>query len=316
MRYLARLSAKAIEQAPEKAAHASAHIEKKVLACNPFLEAFGNATTLRNDNSSRFGKFLQIEYDGPRIIGARMEHYLLEKARVVDPHEGERNYHMFYLLCSGATEAERKLLSLTSAKDYRYLAKSGTLVVDTIDDKEWMQEVRDTLKDVEIDSTLQTEIFKVLAGILHLGNVDFVPGPTDDDPCTLKNPAVAKTAGELLGASPLPQKLLERLVTVKGRQSSYRVQLNAPEAEKGRDALSKAIYEALFSWIVSKVNEKLGSGRGNSAFIGILDIFGFELFKINSFEQLCINYANEKLQNLFNLHIFVMEQEQYKAEGR
>lgn len=322
MRYLAQLSGRYVEKRRkasivkgESKAEDSMNVEARVLACNPFLEALGNATTLRNDNSSRFGKFLQIEYDGGRIIGARVEHYLLEKARVVAPHEGERNYHMFYLLCAGATEEEKKELGLLPPEKFSYLNRSSKTVVETIDDKEWMDEIRVSLRDVGIDEKQQREMYRVVAGILHMGNVVFRPAAAEEDPATIENGDVAALAGELLGAKGLPQKLLERIVTVKGRTSTYCVQLNAVEAEKGRDALAKATYEALFTWVISQINKELSAKTEKTAFIGILDIFGFELFQVNSFEQLCINYANEKLQNLFNHHIFEMEQEQYKAEG-
>jgi myosin heavy subunit len=323
MRFLATLSERYCERNKLRDSSGkteeTASIEKKVLDCNPFLEAFGNAKTVRNDNSSRFGKFTKIEYDGGRIIGARIRHYLLEKARVVAPQHSERNYHIFYQVVRGATTAERAELKLGAPEEYFYLYNNGIAVtsVEGVNDAEEFMDVRSALRTVGIQDETQGEMWRLIAALLHLGNVKF-----SEAPCTaggteafVTTPDVAALAGTLLGAPELPTKLVRRLMKVKGRSSAYEVALTERQAAVARDALSKTLYERLFTWLISKCNRILSSTAPSSAFIGILDIFGFEIFEINSFEQLCINYANEKLQNLFNHHIFVMEQAQYAADG-
>ena len=292
-------------------------IEKKVLDCNPFLEAFGNAKTARNDNSSRFGKFLKIEYSGGRILGARIRHYLLEKARVVWPNEGERNYHIFYQLTRGATAEERVDLALGGVEDYRYLTSGGmpSTFIEGVDDAQEFADVRSALTNVGIGKPLQRSIFTVVAGLMHLGNVTFRDEGKDGSEAVIVNQDEADAAAKLLGCPRLPEKLVRRLISVKGRTSSYEVNLNSKQSTVARDSLAKTVYERLFSWLISRTNGILTSRQPATAFVGILDIFGFEIFELNSFEQLCINYANEKLQNLFNHHIFVMEMEQYKTEG-
>jgi myosin V len=292
-------------------------IEKKVLDCNPFLEAFGNAKTARNDNSSRFGKFLKIEYTGGRILGARIRHYLLEKARVVWPNEGERNYHIFYQLTRGATAEERVDLALGGVEDYKYLTSGGmpATIIDGVDDAQEFSDVRSALTNVGIGKPLQRSIFTVVAGLMHLGNVTFRDEGKDSSEAVIANPNESAAAARLLGCPRLPEKLVRRLISVKGRTSSYEVNLNSKQSAVARDSLAKTIYERLFSWLIARTNGILTSRQPATAFVGILDIFGFEIFELNSFEQLCINYANEKLQNLFNHHIFVMEMEQYKTEG-
>jgi len=290
-------------------------IETKVLDCNPFLEAFGNAKTVRNDNSSRFGKFLKIEYDGGHILGARIRHYLLEKARVVSPQAGERNYHIFYQLARGATPTERKELKVGNVEDYAYLTSGGmeATFVDGVDDVAEFTDVRNALTAVGMVPELQKDMYRLISGLMHLGNVKFTENTAGE--AVLVNPDAAATAGELLGCPALPIKLVRRLMKVKGRRSAYDVALNAKQGAVSRDSLAKATYERMFSWLIYRTNLILTSKAPSSGFIGILDIFGFEIFQVNSFEQLCINYANEKLQNLFNHHIFVMEQEAYAAEG-
>lgn len=314
MRYLASLSELHCKQAlrRESAAAETIKIEKKVLDCNPFLEAFGNAKTVRNDNSSRFGKFLKIEYARGRILGASMRHYLLEKARVVSPNPEERNYHIFYQMCAGISDAERAEFELKRPEDYFYLHQSGCLTVDGIDDAQEFAEVREALTTVGIAPEEQHAMFRVLAGILHLGNVEFEDDSQDQ--ARVSNPEVAAKAAALFGNDMLPVKLVQRLMKVKGRGSAYTVHLSATKAAAARDALAKMVYERIFSWLIHKSNQCLSGSASNPEFIGILDIFGFEIFLVNSFEQLCINFANEKLQNLFNHHIFVMEQEMYKSE--
>lgn len=317
MRYLASISERYVKMVRRRSSaarvnEATVKIEKQVLDCNPFLEAFGNAKTVRNDNSSRFGKFLKIQYDGGRIMGADMEHYLLEKARVVQPCLDERNYHIFYQLIKGATPEETKSLELRPAEDFVYIR--DVTEVDHMDDAREFAEVRESMTSVGIMPDTQAKLWEVLAGLLHLGNVEF-DNEGGDSPAEVTNKEVCAVAERLLGADHLDSKLVTRMVNVQGRQSCYVVQLTPKQAEGARDALAKAVYEKMFGWLVSCVNTTLSAKKAMSGFIGILDIFGFEIFETNSFEQLCINFANEKLQSLFNHHVFVSEQEQYKAEG-
>ena len=187
--------------------------------------------------------------------------------------------------------------------------------VDGVDDAAEFNDARTALTDVGVALDVQLNIFRVVAGVMHLGNIKFRDTGPDGSDAVITNPASAEAAARLLGASRLPEKLVRRLISVKGRNSSYEVNLNAKQGAVARDSLAKTVYERLFSWLLARTNRILSSRQPASAFVGILDIFGFEIFELNSFEQMCINYANEKLQNLFNHHIFVMEMEQYAAEG-
>ena len=317
MRYLASISERYVAASRRRSSamkvnEETVKIEKQVLDCNPFLEAFGNAKTVRNDNSSRFGKFLKIQYDGGRIMGATMEHYLLEKARVVKPCVDERNYHIFYQLVRGADEDVKARLSLGACEDYKYI-RDVTHVAKMDDAREFV-DVQTAMTSVGITPDVQSSIWEILAGLLHMGNVTFT-NEGGDSPATVENKDVCALAAELLGASHLDSKLVTRMVNVQGRQSCYVVQLTPRQADAARDALAKAVYEKVFAWLVARVNNSLAATKPSSGFIGILDIFGFEIFKTNSFEQLCINFANEKLQSLFNHHVFEAEQAQYKEEG-
>ena len=317
MRYLASISERYVASARRRSSalrvnEATVKIEKQVLDCNPFLEAFGNAKTVRNDNSSRFGKFLKIQYDGGRIMGATMEHYLLEKARVVRPCLDERNYHIFYQLCRGADAEVKARLHLGEPEDYKYTRDVTT--VPGMDDAREFADVQSAMTSVGIREDVQQSMWGILAGLLHLGNVEFT-SEGGDSPAEVSNKDVSLVAEELLGTQHLDSKLVTRMVNVQGRQSCYVVQLTPRQAESARDALAKAVYEKMFAWLVARVNNSLAATKPSTGFIGILDIFGFEIFKVNSFEQLCINFANEKLQSLFNHHVFEAEQEQYKAEG-
>ena len=229
MRYLASISQRYVAQTKRRrssAARATAQtveIEAQVLACNPFLEAFGNAKTVRNDNSSRFGKFLKIEYEAGRIIGASMQHYLLEKARVVSPSDAERNYHIFYQLCRGATPQEVKDLELSEPEEFFYT--SGLTVVPKMDDVEEFKEVRESMSSVGITAEQQSNMWRILAGLLHLGNVEFETDPEDAPKARVTNPDVCETAGRLLGMSTatktLGASLVQRLVKAKGRAVSW-----------------------------------------------------------------------------------------------
>ena len=295
-----------------------ASIERKVLDCNPFLEAFGNAKTARNDNSSRFGKYTCIEYDGGRIAGARLRTFLLEKARVVRPARTERNYHVFYQLVRGASDEERQELLLGEVSDYTILNNETDIAASSVfgvDDSTELMSTRAALSTIGIPPREQHDLFRTLAAILHLGNVTFRRERSDIEDAAVHDVLSADVAGRLLGCTMLGSKLIHRLVRVRGRTSTYEVALTERQAAVARDSLAKSLYERVFGWLVGRTNEKLAARLPPSSFIGILDIFGFEIFERNSFEQLCINFANEKLQALFNHHIFIAEEELYHAEG-
>ncbi|XP_054842778.1 unconventional myosin-Vb isoform X2 [Eublepharis macularius] len=291
------------------------NIEEKVLASSPIMESIGNAKTTRNDNSSRFGKYIQIGFDKRyHIIGANMRTYLLEKSRVVFQAEDERNYHIFYQLCASSGLPEFKDLSLTCAEDFFYTAQGGDTSIDGVDDASDFEKTRQAFTLLGVKESHQMAIFKILAAILHLGNVDVQP-ERDGESCTiLKQDEHLHNFCRLLGVehSQMEHWLCHRkLVTTS---ETYIKTMSAQQAVNARNALAKHIYAQLFNWIVQHINKALYTTVKQHSFIGVLDIYGFETFEVNSFEQFCINYANEKLQQQFNLHVFKLEQEEYMKE--
>jgi hypothetical protein len=310
MTFLAYLSHTAVSER-QCSTEIATDMERKVLECNPFLEAFGNAKTLRNDNSSRFGKFIRIEYQQGRIAGIQLSHYLLEKCRLVKTSPQERNYHIFFQLINGLSRGERTKWYMPLDKKFRML--HGIPTIPGVDDAAEFGVVRNALSVVGVSDAQQAALYQTLSGVLHLGNVDFEEGKDAATFAILDSNL--KIATELLGCPDLGYKLVHRKVQSFGRSSMYLVDLSTQEARDLRDALCKTIYDLIFSWIVKTINTSLKSSGEFENVIGILDIFGFEIFQLNSFEQLCINYANEKLQNLFNHHVFVMEQQMYTSEG-
>ncbi|KAM9311372.1 unconventional myosin-Va isoform 2-T2 [Gastrophryne carolinensis] len=304
MRYFATVSGSASD----------ANVEEKVLASNPIMEAIGNAKTTRNDNSSRFGKYIEIGFDKRyRIIGAHMRTYLLEKSRVVFQAEEERNYHIFYQLCASASLPEFSMLKLGSAKSFHYTKQGGSPKIEGVDDAKELRNTRQACALLGIGDEYQLGIFRILSSILHLGNVEFKS--RDSDSCLVPpkhEPLIIFC--DLMGVDyeELSHWLCHRkLVTAA---ETYIKPISRLQATNARDALSKHIYANLFNWIVGHVNKVLLSSTKQNSFIGVLDIYGFETFEINSFEQFCINYANEKLQQQFNLHVFKLEQEEYMKE--
>ena len=302
-------------------ANSAQSIEKSVLQSNPLLEAFGNARTVRNDNSSRFGKFLKVEFDGGRVRGARMRHYLLEKARIVAPGTGERNYHMFYNLVRGASAAQRATYKLgpeagtrASVAAWKYLAspplpsaddpsRLAHSFVPNVDDAADFADICAALSSVGLGTRHQDAMWAVVAGVLHLGNVGFEENAKAESAIVGGENSggggarAHEAAAAILGTPGLPTKLVRRLVKVKGRTSMYDVCLTAKQAYVARDSLAKMLYERCFTWLITQCNARLASQEAHEpthAFIGVLDIFGFEIFEVNSFEQLCINYCNEK----------------------
>uniref|UniRef100_A0A8D3CYP0 Myosin VA n=1 Tax=Scophthalmus maximus TaxID=52904 RepID=A0A8D3CYP0_SCOMX len=304
MRYFATVSGSASE----------ANVEQKVLASNPIMEAIGNAKTTRNDNSSRFGKYIEIGFDTRfRIIGANMRTYLLEKSRVVFQADEERNYHIFYQLCASSHLPEFKTLKLSNANDFLYTRQGRSPVIVGVDDTKELNATRNAFMLLGINESYQMGLFRVLAAILHLGNVEIKDRDSDSSVIAPNNRHLTAFC-ELVGVTyqDMTQWLCHR--KLKTAAETYIKPLPRLQATNARDALSKHIYAKLFNWIVEHVNKALITNVKQHSFIGVLDIYGFETFEINSFEQFCINYANEKLQQQFNMHVFKLEQEEYMKE--
>ncbi|CAI4233127.1 unnamed protein product [Auanema sp. JU1783] len=293
-------------------------IEQQVLEANPILEAFGNAKTVRNDNSSRFGKYIDVHFNSTGCIeGARIEQYLLEKSRIVSQSENERNYHIFYCLLSGLTAEEKKDLELTTTSDYFYLTQGRTLVAEGRDDGADLAEIRSAMKVLMFKDQEVWSIFKLLAGILHIGNIRYRCSQVDNmEAVDVSDASNIVRIARLLQIR--EQNLLDALTskTLVTRDERVVKRLTAQQAVDTRDALVKGIYGRLFIYIVSRINDAIFKPRsdGRRTSIGVLDIFGFECFENNSFEQLCINYANEALQQFFIKHVFKMEQAEYDQE--
>ncbi|KAL1007579.1 hypothetical protein UPYG_G00088650 [Umbra pygmaea] len=304
MRYFATVSGSATE----------ANVEEKVLASNPIMEAIGNAKTTRNDNSSRFGKYIEIGFDKRyRIIGANMRTYLLEKSRVVFQADEERNYHIFYQLCASSHLPEFKHLKLGGADDYHCTNQGRNPVIDGVDDAKEMITTRSAFSLLGINEQNQMGLFKVLAAILHLGNVEIKDRDADSSIIPQNNHNLTVFC-ELMG---VPYKDMSHWLChkkLKTAQETYIKPIPRMQASNARDALAKHIYAKVFNWIVDHVNQSLRANVKQHSFIGVLDIYGFETFEVNSFEQFCINYANEKLQQQFNMHVFKLEQEEYLKE--
>jgi myosin heavy subunit len=297
-------------------------LEQQVLGSNPIMEAFGNAKTLRNDNSSRFGKLITVRFDkGGSIRGGKIINYLLEKSRVVTQTDGERNYHIFYqLLAAGeADDALSRALTLDSPEMFRFTNQSRTVHLDGVSDEKEFEDMRAAMDTLNFSPQEQLDIFKVVSGVLQFGNVTFSPNPSDEDACVINNTEQVNKGAFQWG---LMEAEIAQALTSKniGTRSIIMVSYSDVQARDTRDAMVKRVYANLFQWIIDKINQVLSRGidftdDANSQFIGVLDIFGFESFETNSFEQLCINYCNEKLQFHFNEHIFRLEQEMYAEEG-
>ncbi|KAF3565382.1 hypothetical protein DY000_02012153 [Brassica cretica] len=308
MKYLAKMGGRAV-----KDLSARRSVEDQVLESNPVLEAFGNAKTVRNNNSSRFGKFVEIQFDQRgRISGAAIKTYLLERSRVCQVSDSERNYHCFYMLCAAPSEDIKKL-KLEDPTTYRYLNQSHCIKLEGMDDSKEYAKTREAMGIVGISVEEQEAIFRVLAAILHLGNIEFTNGEETDSSVPKDNKSL-KIAAELFmcDEQALEDSLCKR-VMVTPEETISRC-LDPESAAFSRDALAKFVYARLFDWIVNKINNSIGQDPDSKHMIGVLDIYGFESFKTNSFEQFCINLTNEKLQHHFNEHVLKMEQDEYKKE--
>ncbi|XP_049524319.1 myosin heavy chain, muscle-like isoform X19 [Dermacentor silvarum] len=313
--YFAHVGATSKKEEAAKKDSKKGNLEDQVVQTNPVLESFGNAKTVRNDNSSRFGKFIRIHF-GPmgKLAGADIETYLLEKARVISQQPAERSYHIFYQLMSGKIPGlKEKLLLSNNVNDYHFVSQ-GKTSIPGLDDGEEFQ-VTDTAFDVLGFTDEEKEnIYKVTAAVMHFGCLKFKQRPREEQAeadGTEEGERVAHLLG--LNAADLYKNLLKPRIKVGTEFVTQGRNITQVTASVG--ALAKAIFDRLFKWLVKRVNETLDTKQKRQHFIGVLDIAGFEIFDFNSFEQLCINFTNEKLQQFFNHHMFVLEQEEYKREG-
>uniref|UniRef100_A0A8C1LBD7 Myosin VIIBb n=1 Tax=Cyprinus carpio TaxID=7962 RepID=A0A8C1LBD7_CYPCA len=297
-------------------------IEQQIIHANPVLEAFGNAKTIRNDNSSRFGKYVEVYFNKEGIIeGAHMEQYLLEKSRVCHQAPHERNYHIFYCMLSGMQSDHKKTLSLGDASQFKYLTEGDCLTCDGRDDADEFGRIRAALKILTFSDRDCWEIFKLLAAILHMGNIDFQSTTMNNmDSCDVLSSNHFSVTAKLLevGDAALDKSLTHR--SFMTNREIVTKPLSSEQATSTRDTFAKAMYGRLFVWMFTKVNSAIHKPQTDEPSytrksIGLLDIFGFENFPQNSFEQLCINYANEHLQQFFVRHIFKLEQDEYSKEG-
>uniref|UniRef100_A0A480N6C4 Unconventional myosin-Ic n=1 Tax=Sus scrofa TaxID=9823 RepID=A0A480N6C4_PIG len=296
-------------------------VRDRLLQSNPVLEAFGNARTLRNDNSSRFGKYMDVQFDFKGApVGGHILSYLLEKSRVVHQNHGERNFHVFYQLLEGGEEETLRRLGLErNPQSYLYLVKGQCAKVSSINDKNDWKVVRKALTVIDFTEDEVEDLLSIVASVLHLGNLHFAANEESNAQVTTENQL--KYLTRLLGVegSTLREALTHRKIIAKGEELLS--PLNLEQAAYARDALAKAVYSRTFTWLVAKINRSLASKDAESpswrstTVLGLLDIYGFEVFQHNSFEQFCINYCNEKLQQLFIELTLKSEQEEYEAEG-
>uniref|UniRef100_A0A452IE83 Myosin heavy chain 14 n=1 Tax=Gopherus agassizii TaxID=38772 RepID=A0A452IE83_9SAUR len=290
-------------------------LEQQLLQANPILEAFGNAKTVKNDNSSRFGKFIRINFDvAGYIVGANIETYLLEKSRAIRQAKDERTFHIFYQLLVGAGEHTKAELLLEPFNQYRFLS-NGFLPIPGQQDKEIFQETMESMRIMGFSPEEIHSMLRMVSAVLQFGNIVFRKERNTDQASMPDNTAAQKLCHLLgLNVTEFSRAILMPRIKV-GRDYVQKAQTKE-QADFAVEALAKATYERLFRWLVHRINRALDrTKRQGASFIGILDIAGFEIFQLNSFEQLCINYTNEKLQQLFNHTMFVLEQEEYQREG-
>lgn len=292
-------------------------IEQQILESNPVMEAFGNAKTVRNDNSSRFGKYIDIFFnEAGAIEGAKIEHYLLEKSRIVSTSKGERNYHIFYAILAGLTKEEKKRLELEDVSKYSYLTSGSVTVCEHRNDANEFVAIRSAMKILSFSDEDFWEILKLLSAILHIGNLKYKPTVVQNlDTCEIPDNINMTRIAMILGVQKnlLNDALVQKTIFAHGERVIS--SLSKEQAIEARDAFVKAIYGKIFVRIVEKINKTIFKVVKNKTSIGVLDIFGFENFDVNGFEQLCINYANENLQQFFVKYIFKLEQEEYTNEG-
>ncbi|KAL3989002.1 hypothetical protein ACER0C_013320 [Sarotherodon galilaeus] len=289
----------------------TSHVEEALLESSPIMEAFGNAKTVYNNNSSRFGKFVQLHFSQKgNIQGGKIVDYLLEKNRVVRQNPGERNYHIFYAILAGTNNQHREAFGLTHPDSYHYLRQSSCQDDKTINDKGTFQDVLNAMRTMQFTEENINEILRLLAGILHTGNIEFVTAGG----AQISSKSALSWTSELLGlnSDQVAEVLTHRSMILRGEEIS--TPLTVEQAVDSRDSMAMALYSQCFNWIIRKLNTRI-KGKEDFKSVSILDIFGFENFEVNRFEQFNINYANEKLQEYFNKHIFSLEQLEYNKEG-
>ncbi|XP_077187650.1 unconventional myosin-If isoform X2 [Paroedura picta] len=292
------------------------HVKDIILQSNPLLEAFGNAKTVRNNNSSRFGKYFEIQFSrGGEPDGGKISNFLLEKSRVVSQNESERNFHVYYQLIEGASQHQKQNLGLMNPDYYYYLNQSETYKVDGTDDRSEFQDTMNAMGVIGIADQDQQLVLQIVAGILHLGNIGF---HEEGNYAQVENPDSLAFPAYLLGIDQtrLKEKLTSRKMDSKwgGRSESINVTLNIEQASYTRDALAKGLYSRVFDFLVESINKAMQKPYEEYS-VGVLDIYGFEIFQRNGFEQFCINFVNEKLQQIFIELTLKAEQEEYVQEG-
>ncbi|XP_047463198.1 unconventional myosin-XIX [Mugil cephalus] len=311
MKYYATVAA---ASSVEKSQDTVERIERRVLDSNPIMEAFGNACTLRNNNSSRFGKYIQLQLDRCQLlVGASVQTYLLEKTRVACQPANERNFHIFYQMMKGARDEQRKEWMMYQDQCYVWLPNSEKNI-----EEDCFHETVEAMVHLGIDAERQEQIFRILAGILQLGNVSFSSSTDESQPCHVDDQSkdFLQRAAELLGVPADELQTCLRVRTLKAGKQSVLKPCPQAECSMRRDCLAKVIYAQLFEWLVTFINNSICADKSTWCnFIGVLDVYGFECFKTNNLEQLCINYANEKLQQHFVAHYLKAQQEEYVSEG-
>ncbi|XP_072457027.1 unconventional myosin-If isoform X2 [Notamacropus eugenii] len=292
------------------------HVKDIILQSNPLLEAFGNAKTVRNNNSSRFGKYFEIQFSrGGEPDGGKISNFLLEKSRVVSQNENERNFHIYYQLLEGASQEQRQNLGIMTPDYYYYLNQSDTYKVDGTNDLNDFHETLDAMQVIGIPPNVQQLVLQIVAGILHLGNISFCE---EGNYARVESTDLLAFPAYLLGidSGRLRDKLTSRKMDSRwgGRSESINVTLGVEQAAYTRDALAKGLYSRLFDFLVEAINRAMQKPQEEYS-IGVLDIYGFEIFQRNGFEQFCINFVNEKLQQIFIELTLKAEQEEYVQEG-
>ncbi|XP_026481140.1 myosin heavy chain, muscle-like isoform X15 [Ctenocephalides felis] len=291
------------------------NLEDQVVQTNPVLEAFGNAKTVRNDNSSRFGKFIRIHF-GPsgKLAGADIETYLLEKARVISQQALERSYHIFYQMMSGSVDGLKKICLLSNNIHDYYIVSQGKTTIPSVNDAEEMENTDEAFDVLGFTQEEKDDIYKITAAVMHMGGMKFKQRGREEQ-AEADGQEEGERVAKLLGCD--VQDLYKNLLKPRIKVGNEFVTQgrNKDQVTNSVGALCKGVFDRLFKWLVKKCNETLDTKQKRQHFIGVLDIAGFEIFDYNGFEQLCINFTNEKLQQFFNHHMFVLEQEEYKREG-
>ncbi|XP_010571637.1 PREDICTED: myosin heavy chain, skeletal muscle, adult-like, partial [Haliaeetus leucocephalus] len=326
IQYFATIAASGEKKKEEQSGKMQGTLEDQIISANPLLEAFGNAKTVRNDNSSRFGKFIRIHFGATgKLASADIETYLLEKSRVTFQLKAERSYHIFYQITSNKKpELIDMLLITTNPYDFHYVSQ-GEVSVPSIDDQEELMATDSAIDILGFTADEKTAIYKLTGAVMHYGNLKFKQKQREEQ-AEPDGTEVADKAAYLMGLNSAdmlkamcsPRVKVGNEFVTKGQtveQEVTPVLSSLLEVNNAVGALAKAVYEKMFLWMVIRINQQLDTKQPRQYFIGVLDIAGFEIFDFNSFEQLCINFTNEKLQQFFNHHMFVLEQEEYKKEG-